>query len=92
MQKEEIPQTTDAISTFLREQEEYQRKWKYVHLFTMTQGLIAVVMIVWTTDHIGNQYYKLWIFMFTLALIQSLLQTSKGNSAAAACLIHQDVL
>lgn len=30
--------------------------------------------------------------MFTLALIQSLLQTSKTNSAAAACLIHQDVL
>lgn len=30
--------------------------------------------------------------MFTLALIQSLLQTSKANSAAAACLIHQDAL
>lgn len=44
------------------------------------------------TDHIGNQYYKLWIFMFTSALIQSLLQTSKANSAAVACLIHQDVL
>lgn len=43
------------------------------------------------TDHIGNQY-KLWIFMFTLSLIQSLLQTSKANFAAVACLIHQDVL
>lgn len=73
------------------EREELECNLKYVHLFTMTQCLI-VVMIVWTTDHIGNQYYKLWIFMFTLALIQSLLQTSKANSAAAACLIHQDVL
>lgn len=30
--------------------------------------------------------------MFAVALIQSLLQMSKANSAAAACLIHQDVL
>lgn len=75
----------------LSSERELEHKWKYVHLFTVTQCLIAV-MIVWTTDHIGNQYYKLWIFMFTLALIQSLLQTSKANSTAAACLIHQDAL
>lgn len=43
------------------------------------------------TDHIGNQYYKLGIFMFTLWLIQSLRQTSKPNTAAVPCLIHQYV-